>query len=56
MEIPIRELKSHLSRYLAQAQAGAVIVVTSHKKFWPTSRASRAWKTVRFSACLTPGW
>ena len=32
MEVSIRELKSHLSRYLAQAQAGEDIVVTSHKK------------------------
>lgn len=32
MEISIRELKSKLSRYLAQAQAGEDIIVTSHKK------------------------
>jgi prevent-host-death family protein len=32
MRIPMRELKSGLSRYMAQARAGAVIEVTSHDK------------------------
>jgi prevent-host-death family protein len=32
MQVSIRELKPHLSRYLSQAQAGEVIEVTSHRK------------------------
>lgn len=32
MEVSIRELKAHLSRYLRQVQAGEEIVVTSHGK------------------------
>lgn len=46
MQVPIRELKSSLSHYLAQAQAGEVVEVTSHRKLVariigvPTSAAS----------------
>jgi len=32
MTISVRELKTHLSRYLAEARAGKVIRVTSHRK------------------------
>jgi prevent-host-death family protein len=32
MEVSIRELKSHLSSYLARAQAGEELVVTSHRR------------------------
>ena len=32
MPVSIRELKAHLSQYLAQARAGKVIRVTSHRK------------------------
>lgn len=32
MTVSIRELKAHLSRYLAEARAGKVIHVTSHRK------------------------
>ncbi|MEX2489201.1 MAG: type II toxin-antitoxin system prevent-host-death family antitoxin [Pseudomonadales bacterium] len=32
MTVSIRELKAHLSRYLAEARAGKVILVTSHRK------------------------
>lgn len=32
MEISVRELKNHLSKYLRRAQAGEEIVVTSHGK------------------------
>lgn len=31
MEVSVREFKSHLSSYLARAQAGEDLVVTSHK-------------------------
>ena len=32
MPISVRELKAHLSQYLAEARAGKVIRVTSHRK------------------------
>ena len=32
MQISIRELKSHLSKYIHQAQAGQAIEVTSHRQ------------------------
>ena len=32
MPVSIRELKAHLSQYLAEARAGKVIRVTSHRK------------------------
>ena len=32
MTVSIRELKAHLSRYLAEARAGKVIRVTSHRR------------------------
>ncbi len=32
MQVSTRELKSHLSSYLSQAQAGVAIDVTSHRK------------------------
>jgi prevent-host-death family protein len=32
MQVPIHELKAGLSHYLAQAQAGEVVEVTSHRK------------------------
>lgn len=32
MQVPIRDLKAGLSHYLAQAQAGMVVEVTSHRK------------------------
>ena len=32
MTVSIRELKAHLSQYLAEARAGKVIRVTSHRK------------------------
>lgn len=32
MQVPIREFKAHLSRYLSQAQAGQTFDVTSHRK------------------------
>ncbi len=32
MSVSVRELKSHLSMYLSQAQAGQTIEVTSHRK------------------------
>lgn len=32
MNVSIRELKSHLSKYLRQAQAGQTIKITSHRK------------------------
>ena len=32
MQISVRELKSHLSKYLNQAQAGQAIEVTSHRQ------------------------
>lgn len=32
MQVPIRELKANLSRYLAQARAGEAVEVTSHRK------------------------
>ncbi|MDP2786575.1 MAG: type II toxin-antitoxin system prevent-host-death family antitoxin [Pseudomonadota bacterium] len=31
MEVSVREFKSHLSSYLARAQTGEELVVTSHK-------------------------
>jgi prevent-host-death family protein len=32
MNVSIRELKTHLSKYLSQVQAGQTIEVTSHRK------------------------
>lgn len=32
MQISVRELKAHLSRYLSQAQEGQPVDVTSHRK------------------------
>lgn len=32
MNVPIRELKSHLSKYLSQAQTGQTLHITSHRK------------------------
>jgi len=32
MTVSVRELKAHLSRYLAEARAGKVVRVTSHRK------------------------
>jgi|AOMP01.1.fsa_nt_gi prevent-host-death family protein len=32
MQVSIRELKAHLSRYLAQAQKGQLLDITSHRK------------------------
>ena len=32
MEVSMREFKSHLSRYVLQAQAGQAIELTSHRK------------------------
>ncbi len=32
MQVSIRELKAHLSRYLAQAQKGQRLAITSHRK------------------------
>lgn len=32
MQISVRELKAHLSRYLSQAQEGQPLDVTSHRK------------------------
>jgi len=32
MTVSVRELKAHLSRYLAEARGGKVIRVTSHRK------------------------
>ena len=32
MNVSVRELKSHLSKYLNQARAGQTIEVTSHRK------------------------
>ncbi|MGD9787351.1 MAG: type II toxin-antitoxin system Phd/YefM family antitoxin [Sulfuricellaceae bacterium] len=32
MQISVRELKAHLSRYLAQASRGEAIEITSHRK------------------------
>lgn len=32
MPVSVRELKAHLSRYLAEARAGKVIRVTSHRR------------------------
>jgi len=32
MSVSVRELKAHLSRYLAEARAGKVIRVTSHRR------------------------
>ena len=32
MTVSVRELKAHLSRYLAEARAGKVIRVTSHRR------------------------
>lgn len=32
MEVSVRELKDHLSEYLRRAEAGEVIVVTSHAR------------------------
>ena len=32
MPVSVRELKAHLSRYLAEARSGKVITVTSHRK------------------------
>ena len=32
MTVSVRELKAHLSQYLAKARAGQVIRVTSHRK------------------------
>jgi prevent-host-death family protein len=31
MEVSVREFKSHLSNYLARAQGGEELVITSHK-------------------------
>jgi prevent-host-death family protein len=45
MEISVRELKNHLSKYLRHVQAGEEVVVTSHKcvvaKLVPPDRAGR---------------
>ncbi len=38
MEVSVREFKSHLSSYLARAQRGEEIVVTSHNR--PVARVS----------------
>jgi prevent-host-death family protein len=32
MRISVHELKNHLSQYLSQVKAGALIVITSHNK------------------------
>lgn len=32
MTVSVRELKTHLSRYLAEARGGKVIRITSHRK------------------------
>lgn len=32
MQVSMREFKSHLSRYVVQAQAGQLIELTSHRK------------------------
>lgn len=32
MQVPVRELKAALSSYLARAQAGEVVEVTSHRR------------------------
>ena len=39
MQVAIRELKNHLSKYLKQVQAGAEIIVTTHGK--PVARFSQ---------------
>lgn len=38
MDVPVRDLKNHLSEYLRRAQAGEDIVVTSHGR--PVARLS----------------
>lgn len=38
MDVPVRDLKNHLSEYLRRAQAGEDIVVTSHSR--PVARLS----------------
>jgi prevent-host-death family protein len=47
MEVSVREFKSHLSSYLARAQAGEDVVVTSHNR--PVARVSG------LTAGLSPG-
>lgn len=32
MQVPIRDLKAHLSRYLSQAREGMALEITSHRK------------------------
>lgn len=32
MKVPMKEFKSHLSRYVGQAQSGQLIELTSHRK------------------------
>jgi prevent-host-death family protein len=32
MSVSIRELKAHMSRYLAEARAGQTVEITSHRK------------------------
>ena len=48
MEISVRELKNHLSKYLRRVQAGEEMVVTSHKrvvaKLVPPNRSGEAYE------------
>ncbi|MDQ6971971.1 MAG: type II toxin-antitoxin system prevent-host-death family antitoxin [Mariprofundaceae bacterium] len=32
MQVPINEFKSHLSKYVRQAQSGEIVELTSHRK------------------------
>lgn len=41
MEIPVRDLKDHLSEYLRRVQAGEELIITSHGK--PVARLAPAY-------------
>jgi prevent-host-death family protein len=58
-EVGVRELKDHLSRYLAQANAGAEIVVTDHgrpiARLMPIDERARMLQELVARGEITPG-
>jgi prevent-host-death family protein len=55
MRVSVRDLKTHLSRYLAQAQAGEEIEVTSHRKVIARVSGVGQCATADLTALLRPG-
>jgi len=59
MQVPIHEFKSHMSKYVGQAQSGTVIELTSHRKVVAhiTGVPATAQKGVmRLIACGAADW